>query len=1135
MKKRAASTALIILEVFAILIAVAAASAAFFYWRLDQGPLSISLFKPSVEFAVERRLPQGYEAEIGGLKLSRAKKRSNIVVRIIDLQIVDAAGNEAAAAPEISMTFDAGDILSGKIGPESIAASGGKFRIVRNERQKVEIPGVRRRPRKPVFGFLSPVFNGDLLKSAFEQAEISNAEITFVDIASGRSWIAPAAHVELNRTSGGLTAAMRGDIDMAGAPAAFGASAQYTQESGVISVVANGADFPIGDILSMFYGEKAAVLDAPVSGRAIIAFTAAGDVLASNFSARAGQGALIIGGVRKPLSSLEWEMQFDPGKNEFTIDRLAFDIDGSSGEIGGAIAISFGDDVRKPEHVAFDLSAQNLVVNMNGFLPEPLPIASFSLAGGYQVQERRLSLDKATAAFLDIGLAGDLAFVFPRRSDDGVQPSIGVKANLKIDGDLDPERLLRIWPYGVAMGARDWIEDRLETAVIDNIKAAMDLAPGVIGEDGGMPDEAMTVTFDIRDAKAYYVEQMTPLVGGAGNGVLRGNSFFLTADRARVGTAQISEGEVEFPVFIPKWEPTYIRFTAKGDANELLGILDEEPLILLSKIDLGPEQFSGTASARIEIMRPNKRDVPADEYRYSGTATFEHMSVTDLAGDVELTDAKGEVDLKSRSMTVKADAKLSDAPIHILWKQNFFEQDGPSTIAVSGEIDASTGDLFGVSSRQFLHGPIEFTANAVGELGALKTLDVNADFTRAALTVDALGWRKPADAPVTGDIEIIFSPEMVSIEKIDIKGDGVEIAGKLEFTNGGALRAAALDKFYLADAADLALTAARDANNALSITAVGDFLNAAPMVEQILGGAPNGAKKTPFNWGAGISVKARIEHMAMRQGVEYNVASLDLWRDAENLQALDFSAFDHDGPPLTVAMAMTGKDAGPERTIEVKSSQIGAMLAGVFGLTSVSGGEGSLLVNLRPPGVDGFSGVLEARDLQMVKAPLLARIFSAGSLDGLTNLLSGEGIVFNYAYGEFDFTNGVVSVKRARATGPSVGVTAEGAFAVGDNGEISLTGAVAPVYGLNSLLGNAPIIGDILVGKKGEGLLALSYSVNGERAAPSVFVNPLSALTPGVFRELVRPERATIEKAGDADSETAPPPEVLETTAPEDH
>ena len=67
MKKRALKTAVIAFEVIALLIAIAAAAVIFLSWRLGQGPVELGLLKPSAEFAIERRLPKGYEAKIGGI------------------------------------------------------------------------------------------------------------------------------------------------------------------------------------------------------------------------------------------------------------------------------------------------------------------------------------------------------------------------------------------------------------------------------------------------------------------------------------------------------------------------------------------------------------------------------------------------------------------------------------------------------------------------------------------------------------------------------------------------------------------------------------------------------------------------------------------------------------------------------------------------------------------------------------------------------------------------------------------------------------------------------------------------------------------------------------------------------------
>jgi hypothetical protein len=62
-----------------------------------------------------------------------------------------------------------------------------------------------------------------------------------------------------------------------------------------------------------------------------------------------------------------------------------------------------------------------------------------------------------------------------------------------------------------------------------------------------------------------------------------------------------------------------------------------------------------------------------------------------------------------------------------------------------------------------------------------------------------------------------------------------------------------------------------------------------------------------------------------------------------------------------------------------------------------------------------------------------------------------------------------------------------------------------PAYALNSVIGNIPVIGSLLLGGEGQGLFAANYRVTGSAADPEVSVNPLSALAPGFLRRLFQP------------------------------
>ena len=68
--------------------------------------------------------------------------------------------------------------------------------------------------------------------------------------------------------------------------------------------------------------------------------------------------------------------------------------------------------------------------------------------------------------------------------------------------------------------------------------------------------------------------------------------------------------------------------------------------------------------------------------------------------------------------------------------------------------------------------------------------------------------------------------------------------------------------------------------------------------------------------------------------------------------------------------------------------------------------------------------------------------------------------------------------------------------------DISVDGVLVPSFGMNSALGGIPIIGDLVVGRDGEGVFSLTYSVRGSLEKANVSVNPLSALAPGVIRRI---------------------------------
>jgi hypothetical protein len=142
---------------------------------------------------------------------------------------------------------------------------------------------------------------------------------------------------------------------------------------------------------------------------------------------------------------------------------------------------------------------------------------------------------------------------------------------------------------------------------------------------------------------------------------------------------------------------------------------------------------------------------------------------------------------------------------------------------------------------------------------------------------------------------------------------------------------------------------------------------------------------------------------------------------------------------------------------------------------------------------------IKIADFAVVRAPILAKILNVASITAPLQLLQNKGIVFNKTIVDMRKDGDVITLTNGRFAGESIGLTVEGTINLADN-TLDLNGTVLPFYLLNRIFSNIPLVGDLLTNNKKEGLIALRYSVRGDQSDPSVIVNPLSVLTPGVLR-----------------------------------
>src|SRR5262249_14242029 len=100
--------------------------------------------------------------------------------------------------------------------------------------------------------------------------------------------------------------------------------------------------------------------------------------------------------------------------------------------------------------------------------------------------------------------------------------------------------------------------------------------------------------------------------------------------------------------------------------------------------------------------------------------------------------------------------------------------------------------------------------------------------------------------------------------------------------------------------------------------------------------------------------------------------------------------------------------------------------------------------------------------------------------------------------------DGKVTIEEGQAAGQALGVTVNGVVDL-DQKKLDIEGVLVPAYSVNSALGNMPVVGNIFVSRRGEGVFALTYNIDGPFEATRVFVNPLSVIAPGLLRRIFEP------------------------------
>ncbi len=138
---------------------------------------------------------------------------------------------------------------------------------------------------------------------------------------------------------------------------------------------------------------------------------------------------------------------------------------------------------------------------------------------------------------------------------------------------------------------------------------------------------------------------------------------------------------------------------------------------------------------------------------------------------------------------------------------------------------------------------------------------------------------------------------------------------------------------------------------------------------------------------------------------------------------------------------------------------------------------------------------LKIYDFKLKQLPTLTKLLTLASLQGIADILTGEGIRFDEFEMKFNNRDNLMTIDEIYAIGPAISILMNGY--IEKDKLISLRGTLVPATTINKTVSKIPLLGKILVGKKtGEGVFGVSFKIKGPPKNLETTVNPVKTLTP---------------------------------------
>jgi hypothetical protein len=463
------------------------------------------------------------------------------------------------------------------------------------------------------------------------------------------------------------------------------------------------------------------------------------------------------------------------------------------------------------------------------------------------------------------------------------------------------------------------------------------------------------------------------------------------------------------------------------------------------------------------------------------------LSVTIVANDVTLRPIDGLPSIRDAGLKAHITGRTANVSIS------------------QGSADTPAGRKLNVSDAVFeiadtalkpLHAKVSFRIDrpvptAAEILASDKLSDLSATVLDPKASKETGSTIVSLTLPIKQDVaRLETKPQSTRVEDIIIEGGGASIKGALEVNQNGDLINANFPTFALARGDMTSLKAERGTDGVIKVIVRGEVLDGRGFKSAITGDSEDDSRNNMRKVDADVDL--RLDAVLGFHGEIVRGVDAKMSRRGGTIRSFTLSGKLGRDTAITADLrARTERRA----VIYLETNDAGAFFRFTDIYAKVIGGQLKLAIDTQTVEPGPREGLLNVKDFTVKGEASLDRL-AADSPAG-----AQSGISFSRLRAEFIGQNGQLTIRDGIFRGPRVSGTIEGDIDYPGN-QVRIRGTFVPIYGLNNMFGQVPVLGLFLGGGSNEGLIGVTYEVVGTPGQPVLRVNPISAVAPGVLRKI---------------------------------